>query len=194
MSVSSSILRTHRFATRFICGPRIRVATTNQLLCISLISRRHRSLIHFTHSTYFTMAEPLKLESNPTEHHFIETDKSYAAVNRVFVAEVETLRGKFPSYQEAASSDDDEAAPDNGFVLVDTIRQTAGPPVSRAFYRAGRRPHLHFDPSTVRAAIVTCGGLCPGLNNVIRELVHTLRNTYQVGTYIIRMRYCFVCM
>lgn len=28
-------------------------------------------------------------------------------------------------------------------------------------------------------AIVTCGGLCPGLNNVIRELVHCLH--YQYG-------------
>ena len=31
-----------------------------------------------------------------------------------------------------------------------------------------------------RAAIVTCGGLCPGLNNVIRGVYHTLTRTYGV--------------
>lgn len=38
---------------------------------------------------------------------------------------------------------------------------------------------LHFDPKKVTAAIVTCGGLCPGLNSVIRELVLIL-NLYGV--------------
>jgi 6-phosphofructokinase 1 len=35
---------------------------------------------------------------------------------------------------------------------------------------AGPRKHLFFQPDQVRAAIVTCGGLCPGLNVVIREV------------------------
>ena len=39
---------------------------------------------------------------------------------------------------------------------------------------AGPRKHLHFKPSEVKAAIVTCGGLCPGLNVVIREIFTTL--------------------
>jgi 6-phosphofructokinase 1 len=33
---------------------------------------------------------------------------------------------------------------------------------------AGPRKYLHFKPTEVKAAIVTCGGLCPGLNVVIR--------------------------
>lgn len=43
--------------------------------------------------------------------------------------------------------------------------------------RAGPRETLHFDPSdpSAAAAIVTCGGLCPGLNSVIRELANMLR-------------------
>lgn len=49
---------------------------------------------------------------------------------------------------------------------------------SRAFHRGGPRKLLHFDPSAVNAAIVTCGGISPGLNNVIRELVHSLTNLY----------------
>lgn len=37
--------------------------------------------------------------------------------------------------------------------------------------RAGPRYNIYFEPSEVRALIVTCGGLCPGINVVIRELV-----------------------
>ena len=41
-----------------------------------------------------------------------------------------------------------------------------------------------FHPSDVRAAIVTCGGLCPGLNTVIRELVWGLWFQYGVRTVL----------
>lgn len=46
--------------------------------------------------------------------------------------------------------------------------------------RAGPREHIYFDPSKVHAGIVTCGGLCPGLNNVIRSIVMTLWYHYGV--------------
>ena len=38
------------------------------------------------------------------------------------------------------------------------------------FEKAGPREKIFFQPETVRAAIVTCGGLCPGLNNVVRSV------------------------
>lgn len=44
--------------------------------------------------------------------------------------------------------------------------------------KAGPREHIYFDPSKVHAGIVTCGGLCPGLNNVIRSIVMTLWHRY----------------
>src|SRR5580693_3062068 len=44
----------------------------------------------------------------------------------------------------------------------------------------GPREYIYFDPSLTRAAIVTCGGLCPGLNNVIRGLVLELVDNYGV--------------
>jgi 6-phosphofructokinase 1 len=47
-----------------------------------------------------------------------------------------------------------------------------------AFNPGGPRAKLFFDPSEITAAIVTCGGLCPGLNNVIRGLVLHLRHGY----------------
>ncbi len=43
------------------------------------------------------------------------------------------------------------------------------------FEKAGPRKHIFFDPGKVTAAIVTCGGLCPGLNNVIRSVVNQLK-------------------
>ena len=45
---------------------------------------------------------------------------------------------------------------------------------------AGARRRLFFDPSKTRAGIVTCGGLCPGLNNVIRSLVMEMTRLYGV--------------
>lgn len=50
----------------------------------------------------------------------------------------------------------------------------------RAYVRAGPREKLHFNPETVNAAIVTCGGLCPGLNNVIREITRSLFFMYGI--------------
>lgn len=49
-----------------------------------------------------------------------------------------------------------------------------------SFEKAGPREFIYFDPSKTKAAIVTCGGLCPGLNNVIRGLVMQLNNRYGV--------------
>ncbi|WP_375497284.1 ATP-dependent 6-phosphofructokinase [uncultured Jatrophihabitans sp.] len=49
-----------------------------------------------------------------------------------------------------------------------------------AFEPAGPRKTLYFDPSTTRVGIVTCGGLCPGLNNVVRGLVLELNDRYGI--------------
>ena len=47
--------------------------------------------------------------------------------------------------------------------------------------RAGPRINIYWDFKQIKAAIVTCGGLCPGLNNVIREIVNTLNTNYGVS-------------
>ena len=46
--------------------------------------------------------------------------------------------------------------------------------------KAGVREKIFFNPAEVHAAIATCGGLCPGLNDVIRAIVKTLQNRYGV--------------
>jgi 6-phosphofructokinase 1 len=48
------------------------------------------------------------------------------------------------------------------------------------FEPAGPRRKIYFDPSKARAGIVTCGGLCPGLNDVIRGLTLQLLRRYGV--------------
>lgn len=57
-----------------------------------------------------------------------------------------------------------------------------------AFELAGPRNKIFFDPRTVRCGIVTCGGLCPGLNNVVRGLVLEMAGGYGVR-HIMGFRY-----
>ncbi|AGT27671.1 ATP-dependent 6-phosphofructokinase [Borrelia miyamotoi] len=46
--------------------------------------------------------------------------------------------------------------------------------------KAGPRSKIYFIPEHVKAAITTCGGLCPGFNDVIRSIVRTLWKLYGV--------------
>jgi len=57
-----------------------------------------------------------------------------------------------------------------------------------AFEKAGPRNKIYFEPAKTRVAIVTCGGLCPGINNVIRSIVMELHYRYAVRT-IYGMKY-----
>ena len=52
------------------------------------------------------------------------------------------------------------------------------------FEVAGPRERIFFDPKHTRAGIVTCGGLCPGLNNVIRSLCLELHYAYGIAEVI----------
>ena len=48
------------------------------------------------------------------------------------------------------------------------------------FELAGPRDKIFFDPSKLRCGLVTCGGLCPGLNDIIRSVVFELYYGYGV--------------
>jgi 6-phosphofructokinase 1 len=61
-------------------------------------------------------------------------------------------------------------------------RETNEIPIS--FEKAGPHKHLYFDAAKTKVAIVTCGGLCPGLNNVIRSVVNELYYRYHVNRII----------
>lgn len=69
------------------------------------------------------------------------------------------------------------------FVRLDT-RVTPGKQESmeksQVLERAGPRENLYFTPAHVHAGIVSCGGLCPGINDVIRSIVRCLWYRYGV--------------
>jgi 6-phosphofructokinase 1 len=100
--------------------------------------------------------------------------------------EIETLGPRrIPSPVKLSNVADDlvpNYVDDDARVLVDptfTIgREKSGPAPS--FEIAGPRDTIYFDPSKVHAAIVTCGGLCPGINDVIRSIVMELWYWYGV--------------
>jgi 6-phosphofructokinase 1 len=78
---------------------------------------------------------------------------------------------------------------DNDRVLFDAslenfthCQKTGEIPIS--FEKAGPYEHLYFEPAKTKAAVVTCGGLCPGLNNVIRSIVNELHYRYNVKNII----------
>lgn len=49
---------------------------------------------------------------------------------------------------------------------------------------AGPQRSLYFDPSKAKCAIVTCGGLCPGINDVIRAIVMEAFHNYNVASVV----------
>lgn len=88
-----------------------------------------------------------------------------------------------------------EFVKDTDRVLYDTslenflnCQKTGEIPIS--FEKAGPRDVLFFEPAKTKVAIVTCGGLCPGLNNVIRSIVNHLHYRYSVKR-IVGIQYGF---
>jgi len=64
-----------------------------------------------------------------------------------------------------------------------TILRTVDAPSedSLLFELAGAREHLFFNPPETRAGIVTCGGLCPGMNDVVRSLFLEMHHGYGIN-------------
>jgi 6-phosphofructokinase 1 len=81
---------------------------------------------------------------------------------------------------------------DGDGVLVDAtlsgLQKAQGEPLY--LEKAGPREKIYFNAETGKAALVTCGGLCPGLNDVIRALVMVLWYRYGVRE-ILGLRYGF---
>ncbi|MDP4266095.1 MAG: ATP-dependent 6-phosphofructokinase [Bacteroidota bacterium] len=84
--------------------------------------------------------------------------------------------------------DDERILYEKTIKCFNKYKETGEEPVS--FEKAGPREFLFFEPAKTKAAIVTCGGLCPGLNNVIRSIVHELYYRYRVNK-VIGIRYGF---
>ncbi|KAJ3105278.1 hypothetical protein HDU97_008301 [Phlyctochytrium planicorne] len=65
-----------------------------------------------------------------------------------------------------------------------------GTPSMATLEKAGARQKLFFNPKEINAGIVTCGGLCPAINNVIRSVVNCLKFRYGVKK-VLGFRYGF---
>ena len=82
--------------------------------------------------------------------------------------------------------DDERILYEVGLDDYNRYRQSGEIPVS--FEKAGPKETIFFEPAKTKVAIVTCGGLCPGVNNVIRALVNQLVYRYGI-TRILGIRY-----
>jgi 6-phosphofructokinase 1 len=73
---------------------------------------------------------------------------------------------------------------DNQFVRLDTLLEGKGNEIiaddPQILERAGPREMIYFSPAHVHAGLVSCGGLCPGINDVIRAVVRCLWYRYGV--------------
>lgn len=76
------------------------------------------------------------------------------------------------------TSDDDRILFQTSLSNYNEIKDDHGQPLS--VERAGPRKKIFFNPARTQAAIVTCGGLCPGINDVIRSVTMTLYYRYGV--------------
>uniref|UniRef100_A0A2N9IFZ8 Phosphofructokinase domain-containing protein n=1 Tax=Fagus sylvatica TaxID=28930 RepID=A0A2N9IFZ8_FAGSY len=90
-----------------------------------------------------------------------------------------------PSYSNPLQDNPAYSVVKQYFVNVDdTVAQKIvvhkSSPRGTHFRRAGPRQRVYFESDDVHACIVTCGGICPGLNTVIREIVCGLYHMYGV--------------
>ena len=62
----------------------------------------------------------------------------------------------------------------------DLIKATKNRKKLLSFEHVGPRSKIYFDPSKLRCAVVSCGGLCPGTNDIVRGIVLALYHSYGV--------------
>ena len=88
-----------------------------------------------------------------------------------------TQRANSPVYKFV--NDNERILYDVSLENFNKCKETGEVPVS--FEKAGPRENIYFEPAKTKVGIVTCGGLCPGLNNVIRSLVNELYYRYGIS-------------
>lgn len=96
-------------------------------------------------------------------------------------------KAKIPSPLPSAHIQPNDTAP--FFIDGEHLEELHGhPPLLLHFEPAGPRENIYFDPSKTKCAIVTCGGLCPGLNDVIRAIAMEAHHKYKVAA-VLGIRY-----
>ncbi|KAM5565599.1 ATP-dependent 6-phosphofructokinase 6 [Rosa sericea] len=94
------------------------------------------------------------LSDLPTYPNPLQINPAYSVVKQYFVNQDDTVAQKIVVHKDS--------------------------PRGTHLRRAGPRQKVYFEADEVHACIVTCGGLCPGLNTVIREIVCGLYHMYGV--------------
>jgi len=78
----------------------------------------------------------------------------------------------------------------NRILYQNWVSDDDNPPSTVSFEEAGAREMIYFDPARTTVGIVTCGGLCPGLNDIIRGIVNQCHLQYGITrTYGFRYGY-----
>ncbi|KMZ59297.1 6-phosphofructokinase [Zostera marina] len=153
-----------------------------QTLPNSIISRKQKSSIYYS---FFVLMGSLTvaIPTSPTDKKkIIHGDDGYVLED---VPHLLDYIPKLSNYPNPLQSNPAYATTKQYFVNEDdSVAQKIvvhkNSPRSIHFRRAGPRQKVYFEPIDVNACIVTCGGLCPGINTVIRELVCGLHDMYGV--------------
>jgi 6-phosphofructokinase 1 len=102
---------------------------------------------------------------------------------------------KIPNPMRRSQTEFTAFVDDSQRVLVDpSLASAAGSVEAEAcrllpsFEPAGPREYIYFDPSKLKVAIVTCGGMCPGINSLVRSIVLQLHYIYGVAN-VVGVRY-----
>ena len=81
---------------------------------------------------------------------------------------------EYPIHESSFVTDDIEVS----YHVIKGKKPEPGINIDDSFEMAGPRKKIYFNPSKIKSAIVTCGGLCPGINDVIRSIVMTSNFDY----------------
>ncbi|RDX87757.1 ATP-dependent 6-phosphofructokinase 3 [Mucuna pruriens] len=124
----------------------------------------------------------------PTYPNPLRSNPAYSVVKQYFVHMDDTV----PQKVQSVSIYSGDLSKENRMKTVDLFRIYQEFSINKVvvhkdsprgvhFRRAGPRQKVYFNSDDVHACIVTCGGLCPGLNTVIREIVCGLSYMYGVN-------------
>ncbi|KAI7842609.1 hypothetical protein COHA_003713 [Chlorella ohadii] len=118
----------------------------------------------------FLEIRDLRSQLKPQDSPFMATNNAGAG----FVGDSDLVRISIMNYESGDSSGSHrDFAAKNSAALYDPAKNQAIPLPDFAL-RSGPRKTIYHNPKDVVAAIVTCGGLCPGLNDVVQNIVFSL--------------------
>jgi 6-phosphofructokinase 1 len=118
----------------------------------------------------------------------MNTDSIMTEISRLGEAKIPS-----PVQKRTVGTEDISFVSDESRVLIEVDSSRISQMIKKSqllpnFELAGPRRHIFFDPSKLKCALVTCGGLCPGLNDIIRSVVLELHYGYGVSN-IFGIRY-----